>query len=89
LERTFVNETARDAYQQWETADAAARASELEVAEAWQRSSSGEEPDGGLVAEALRLRARANNKLTFALFVMGAADKSPSTKDFGRAADSD
>ena len=61
-----------DAYDAWKAADAAARCTEWELEAAWERydCALGDPPQHELRHEALRRRARANEKLNVAIELM-------------------
>jgi ferric-dicitrate binding protein FerR (iron transport regulator) len=72
-----VTQQAKQAYEAWKVADAAARAAEGRLREAWDQFDrlGGEPPAPGLMAEVSRLRAVANDRLTVAMMQMGTTNR--------------
>jgi ferric-dicitrate binding protein FerR (iron transport regulator) len=70
-----VTQQAKQAYEAWKAADAAARTAEARLREAWDQfdRQGGEPPAPALMAEVSRLRAVASDRLTVAMMQMGAA----------------
>ena len=68
---------AKQAYREWQEADAAARQAESRLAQAWKdMDATGKLPSPQLMAEVSRLRSIANDKLTVAMLAMrGAASQ--------------
>lgn len=64
--------SAKRAYDHWKQADAAARAAEVRLAQAWEGyfAHTGRAPDEGLIREVSQLRAIANDRLTSAMVTM-------------------
>lgn len=72
-----MTQQAKQAYEAWKAADAAARAAEGRLREAWDLFDrhGGEPPAPHLMAEVSRLRAVANDRLTLAMVRMGTASR--------------
>lgn len=70
-----MTERARQAYEEWKQADARARQSEARLAKAWDDyfATRGSPPSADLIQEVSQLRAVANDRLTAAMLMMGAA----------------
>lgn len=64
--------SAKRAYDHWKQADAAARAAEVRLAQAWEGyfAHTGRAPDESLIREVSQLRAIANDRLTSAMVTM-------------------
>jgi ferric-dicitrate binding protein FerR (iron transport regulator) len=80
-----VTERARQAYEEWKQADARAREAEGRLARTWDEyfGSRKTPPTAELIQEVSQLRAVANDRLTAAMLMMGAARRGPDS-DFGR-----
>jgi hypothetical protein len=75
-----VTQASRRAYDEWKSADAAARAAEEQLARAWEDyfAHRGSAPSHGLIREVSRRRAIANDRLSHA---MSAISESRSSGD--------
>jgi ferric-dicitrate binding protein FerR (iron transport regulator) len=80
-----VTERARQAYEEWKQADARARQAESRLAKAWDEyfGARRSPPEAELIQEVSQLRAVANDRLTAAMLMMGAARRGTDS-DFGR-----
>lgn len=72
-----MTERAKRAYAEWQAADALARIAEGRLKSAWEiyDREHGAPPTPDLMAEVSRLRTLANEKLTTAMMMIGAASK--------------
>ena len=73
--------SAKRAYDHWKQADAAARAAESRLGEAWEGffSRKASAPEESLIAEVSRLRAIANDRLTSAMVTLSSSPSRDST----------
>ncbi|MEJ6020974.1 hypothetical protein [Ramlibacter sp. PS4R-6] len=76
-----MTERARQAYEEWKQADARARQAESRLAKAWDEYFGARTvpPSAELIQEVSQLRAVANDRLTAAMLMMGAARRRDST----------